>query len=216
MITMSTTYAPASTLAVSHSMVVPKAKGASTASRSASQAPAHDVLYGLPLARTFDDELERAVRVAESTGDVVSLVLIRVGFDRGLLTPAERAVEAATRAMVAAELRRVCRQGDVIGRHDDAAPGVDAVREVRQRVRPLRLNGRDQLRHELADEVDGDNRAQRVAVDHQRFAALLGREDEKRGEPREGDDGHLRDRPEARRVAGSPRSVRPTPPIGFG
>lgn len=121
---MSTTYAPASTLAVSHSMVVPKAKGASTASRSASQAPAHDVLYGLPLARTFDDELERAVRVAESTGDVVSLVLIRVGFDRGLLTPAERAVEAATRAMVADELRRVCRQGDVIGRHDDADLGV--------------------------------------------------------------------------------------------
>ncbi|HHH31335.1 MAG TPA: diguanylate cyclase [Polyangiaceae bacterium] len=130
---MSTTYVPASTLAVAHSMVVPKAHRArrttivaerKAAEPQAEPEPTCDVLYGLVLARTFDDRLEEAFANAESAGAVVSLVLIRVGFDRGLLTPAERAVEAATRAMVADELRRACREGDVIGRHDDADLGV--------------------------------------------------------------------------------------------
>ena len=134
---MTTTFAPVSTLAVAHSMVVPKANRARTESgegvviteggRPVAEpipAPACDALYGLPLARTFDDALDRAVHRAEAAGEAVSLVLIRVGFDRGLLTPAERAVEAATRAMVAEELRRVCHEGDVIGRHDDADLGV--------------------------------------------------------------------------------------------
>lgn len=150
---MSTTYAPVRTLAVPHSMVVPKADRASEGGdaagvieddRAEPVTPACDVLYGLPLARTFGEELERTLRRAEATGELVSLVLLRVGFDRGLLTPAERAVEAATRAMVADELRRACRHGDVIGRHDDADLGVvlpgrsaDEARSFAERARRI-------------------------------------------------------------------------------
>jgi len=119
---MTSTYAPVSTLTVPHSMVVPKAHrtpGESSSAEGASR-PGHDPLYGLPLAEVFHQRLTAVLDSASAADRPVTTVLIRVGFDRGLSTSAERAVDEATRAMVANELRRVCRDGDLIARHDGA------------------------------------------------------------------------------------------------
>ncbi|MCA9625168.1 MAG: GGDEF domain-containing protein [Myxococcales bacterium] len=83
-----------------------------------------DPLHGIPLARYFDrrlsEELSRSARFTRPT----SIVLVQVGFDRGLVGLAQFNAGHALGIMVASIIRSTCREFDVVCRRDEDELGI--------------------------------------------------------------------------------------------
>jgi diguanylate cyclase (GGDEF)-like protein len=83
-----------------------------------------DPLYGIPLASYFDQRLSEELSRAGRHRRPLSVVVFRLSFGTSLPSAAERAVEEAMLTMVAGEIRRTCREFDVVCRRDHTDLGV--------------------------------------------------------------------------------------------